>query len=168
MHDTRKSAARWQIIEGDKKGQVFIRSLKSGDHLQDSKGGVKASKTQLEWETWTLQRIGNKWLLISSRGKNLMDDGGVVRMQNSKKNWDRWILRATNGDIRCKSFQGYAKEKDRLRPGSVLKAGQFRKSQNEQCAVHMQKDGNLVIFKGKNTHWTSNTLGKTGAKLKVR
>merc|ERR1711879_908935 len=57
--------------------------------------------------------------------------------------------------------------KDRLRPGEQLREGDWIKSRNSACALHMQTDGNLALYTGPYVTWASNTGNNPGAVFKV-
>lgn len=52
---------------------------------------------------------------------------------------------------------------DLLKPGQILKPGQYRKSRNGKYRLIQQKDGNLVLYKGRKALWSTLTGGRKGA-----
>merc|ERR1711884_155164 len=167
MHRNPRRQSQWQILNaGD--DRVFIAGHR-GQYLQDAgKRKVTVARTQLGPETWSLTKIGKgKYVLMGRSKRNLVDDGGEVRLRQNKNEFGRWTIVSAKRGKKCESFKGQAREPDRLRPGEQLGSGDWIKSRNSACALHMQTDGNLALYTGPYVTWASNTGGSAGAVFKV-
>lgn len=62
----------------------------------------------------------------------------------------------------------FACENNTLKPGEMLEVGDCLVSNNRKFKLILQKDGNLILFKGQNEiEWSSNTLTDSASSLKM-
>merc|ERR1711879_574779 len=99
--------------------------------------------------------------------KNLVDHKGELKLENNDKKVGRWTIISTMSGKACDGFKGLAREVNKVRPGEQLAAGNWIRSLNDNCALHMQADGNLALYNGRYVTWLSNTGGNEGAVFRV-
>jgi len=123
-----------------------------------------------------LSSTGSKWMIKSKLGKvcsRFSGDKGkehLKRLEARKKKVKKAIkkLKKDQKKVFDNVTKGNLKSKNKMRPGTRVNSGEFIESPNKECALHMQRDGNLVLYKGHKVMWAANTYGKKSAYLRMQ
>merc|ERR1719471_2557837 len=83
------------------------------------------------------------------------------KLKKLKKKLKKTFNKVTKGKLDTRS-------PNKMRPGTRVNAGEYIESPNKKCALHMQRDGNLVLYDKDVVKWASNTYGKKGSYLRMQ